>query len=103
MKKFIFFNLSLALLATTLLFAQADSTYNNKISYIESKIAKIKNLPKEQQKQYFSILSDVENRKNILKSLLKTPVDKRDKSWQESWSQNYSKAAIKLESIHTKQ
>lgn len=100
MKKAFLFSLSVILFCSALVFAQADSSYSKKIEFIESTIAKIKSLPKEEQKQYLPILADVENRKNTLKALLKTSVAKRDKVWQDSWNQNYSKAEIKLKSIH---
>lgn len=79
-----------------------DSSFNQKIATIENGIARIKNLSTEEQKGYFAILSDVENRKNTLKTLLKTPVEKRDKTWQESWNQNYSMAIRKLEGVQDK-
>lgn len=80
----------------------ADSSYENKISLLETKISKMKELPKDEQKKYFAVLSDVENRKNTMKFLLKTPVEKRDKSWEEKWMQNYSKASTKLDAIQVK-
>lgn len=89
---------------TNALIAQApdDLAYNQKIELIEQKIAQLKALPKEEQKQYITILSDVENRKNILKSLLKTPSTKRDKTWEGNWTQNYTKATNKLDKIPLK-
>ena len=82
--------------------AAADSSYLRKINFIEQKVATIKSLPKEDQKQYLTILSDVENRKNTLKSLLKIPIEKRDKIWDNDWNLNYLKAASKLENIPSK-
>ena len=104
MKKILLYSAALIFFYSSGIFAQssADSAYNAKINFIETKIAKIKSLPKEEQKQYYAVLSDAENRKNTLKSLLKTPVEKRDKVWQQSWDQNYLKAVGKLENIQTK-
>ena len=104
MKKILIFSTALIFFYSSVILAQsaADSAYNRKITFIETQIAKIKALPKEEQKKYYAILSDAENRKNTLKALLKTPVAKRDKVWQESWDQNYSKASGKLENIQAK-
>ncbi|MEP7169304.1 MAG: hypothetical protein ABI855_08025 [Bacteroidota bacterium] len=104
MKKILLLSIVLMFLYSTSLFAQsaADSSYNKQIAAIESKISELKNLPKDEQKKHYSVLSDVENRKNTLKSLLKTPVGKRNKAWEDSWNQNYSKASGKLENIQTK-
>ena len=79
-----------------------DSSLNKQIELLETKISKVKSLPKEEQKQYFAVLSDVENRKNTLKSLLKTPLAKRDQIWNDEWLQNYSKASNKLDKIQIK-
>ena len=96
--------LSLALSYASIVFSQSttDADYTKKIELIQAKIASIKSLPKEEQKPYFALLSDVENRKNTLRALLKTPASKRDKVWEDSWNQNYSKATIKLENIKVK-
>ena len=104
MKKKLLLVLSFSVFIFSFLAAQApsDVAYTDKIDLIELKISKIKALPKEEQKQYYAMLSDVENRKNTLKSLLKTPVAKRDKAWEETWKLNYTKASDKLDKIELK-
>ncbi|MEO5570441.1 MAG: hypothetical protein ABIT08_17720 [Bacteroidia bacterium] len=103
MKKLVLFVI-LTMLYSNLIFAQAsaDSSYNKKIDELEAGVSQIKNLPNDEQKKYYAVLSDVENRKNTLKSLLKTPASKRNKTWEDSWNQNYSKASDKLKNIRTK-
>lgn len=105
MKKIFITAFTLSLLVVNILIGQtspADVSYNNKIELLEQKITKIKALPKEEQRPYFAVLSDVENRKNILKSLLKTPIEKRDITWENSWTQNFIKASDKLDKINIK-
>ncbi len=81
-------------------FAQSDADLNQKIDNLEAKISQVKSsIPDADKKKYFAALSDVENRKNNLKSMMKTPVDKRDKKWQQEWDQNYAKANDKLGKI----
>src|SRR5205085_10634611 len=81
---------------------ESDADYLKKIDSLETKIEQIKSLPEEQKKQYFTTLSDVENRKNTLKTLLKTPAENRDKVWEEKWTKNYIKASEKLKNIKLK-
>ncbi|MEO8151066.1 MAG: hypothetical protein ABI723_25760 [Bacteroidia bacterium] len=102
MKKLFFVICCLMLISKVLHAQTGDSDYLKKIDSLETKIQQIKSLPKDQQKQYFSVLSDVENRKNTLKSLLKTPSAKRDKTWEQTWTQNYTKASDKLKNIKLK-
>lgn len=84
-------------------YAQSDVDLNQKIENLEAKISKVKSgIPEEDKKKYFASLSDVENRKNNLKSMMKTPADKRDKNWQQNWDQNYTKAHDKLDKIQAK-
>lgn len=79
-----------------------DTDYLKKIDSLVTQINQIKSLPKAEQKQYFSVLSDVENRKNTLKSLLKTPESKRDKVWEKTWTESYAKASDKMKNLKLK-
>ncbi len=81
-------------------FAQSDADLYQKIDNLEAKISQVKSsIAEADKKKYFAALSDVENRKNNLKSMMKTPADKRDKKWQQEWDQNYAKATDKLDKI----
>ena len=104
MKKIFITLLTVSVICLNFLFGQtsSDANYISKIEILEQKISKVKALPKEEQKQYFAALSDVENRKNTLKSMLKTPAEKRDKAWEDSWTLNYSRASDKLDKISVK-
>jgi hypothetical protein len=80
--------------------AQSDPELNQKIESLEAKITKVKSeIPEADKKKYFSSISDVENRKNNLKSMMKTPVEKRDKNWQQTWDQNYLKANERIDKV----
>ena len=99
MKK-LFITILGAVFISSYLFAQStDSAFVTKINVLQAKISKIKEMPKEEQKKHAVVLSDVENRKNTLKSLLKTPSGKRDNAWTISWNENYEKALSKLANI----
>lgn len=103
MKKIILSVLLLVFTGSALIFAQTESdAYTKKLDSLQAKISIIKALPAEEQNQYQAVLAEVENRKNTLRSLLKTPANKRDKAWEELWNQNYSKAANKLDKIPVK-
>lgn len=82
--------------------SNADSLYVQKIITIEYKISEIKNLSKDHQQKYHTLLSDVENRKNTLKSLLKTSPANRNKMWEDTWEVNYNKVIAKLYNLKTK-
>lgn len=82
--------------------SKTDSLYAQKITNIEFKVWEIKNLAKDNNQKYYAILSDVENRKNILKSLLRTPPANRNKTWEDSWDGNYNKVMSKLDNIKIK-
>lgn len=82
--------------------SKTDSLYAQKIANIEFKISEFKNHSKDQQHKYHTLLSDAENRKNTLKSLLKTPPSKRNKTWEDTWEVNYNKLMSKLYSLKTK-
>lgn len=94
--------LSAAIIITTALtaHAQSDAELNQKIETLEAKILKVKSeMPQGDMKKYSASISDVENRKNNLKSMLKTPSDKRGKNWQQEWDLNYMKANEKIDKI----
>jgi hypothetical protein len=78
---------------------QSDSAYTRMITELETRISQVKALPKEQLAKYHPLLSDVENRKNNMIFLMKTPAEKRDDSWAKLINQNYTKASEKLDKI----
>jgi hypothetical protein len=78
---------------------QNDSAYTQMITELESRISQVKALPKDELAKYHPLLSDVENRKNNMKFLMKTPSEKRDESWTKLMTQNYTKASEKLDKI----
>jgi hypothetical protein len=88
------------LLMSSFVFAQTNDALAEKVKQIEARISRIKSdTPPAEQKKYYAVLSDVENRKNTLRSLLKTPPEKRDDTWRKSWDENYSKAMEKLDKL----
>ena len=78
-----------------------DANLNEQITEIEKKVASAKaGIPAAEEKKYYAVLSDVENRKNSMKMMLKTPADKRDAEWKEKWQEHYNKAMEKLNKLN---
>ncbi|MEP7263395.1 MAG: hypothetical protein ABI772_02800 [Bacteroidota bacterium] len=70
------------------------------ITKIEQQVAEIKKTASADfLKKNQVALSDIENRKNSLKMLLKRPAEKRDAEWQNKWNSNYKHINEKLEQL----
>ena len=97
MKKFTCILTCFLLLHSTI---YAQDSYAVKVSALEQKIADFKaNIPKGEEKKYNVALSDIANRKNTLKAMLKTPEDKRNEQWKSTWEENYSKVNEKVNKL----
>ena len=97
MKKLLFSVFITALSAFAAFSQTNDTKHNEQIKSIEKKVTAAKSaIPAAEEKKYYAVLSDVENRKNAMKMMLKTPSDKRDAEWNRKWDENYSKAMEKL-------
>ena len=102
-KKFLVLIAGLTMLSLYTLLAQNDADHNQQIQSLETKIAKVKSgLSDADKKKRMPAISDAENRKNVLKSMLQTPADKRDDKWQAQWNENYTKADAKIDKITAK-
>lgn len=96
MKQFIIYIL---LFTSTYALAQ-NVTDDTVIAKIEQQVAEIKkSASSEFLKKNQVVLSDIENRKNSLKMLLKRPVEKRDQEWQNKWNSNYTHINEKLDQL----
>ena len=68
--KKIMLSMAVAIATSLSAHAQSDKELNQKIENLEAKISKVKSeMPDAEKKKYFATISDVENRKNNLKSM----------------------------------
>jgi hypothetical protein len=95
MKKILFI---LLMAASQLLAQSADK--NSDLSRLEQRIAETKkNSAPADLKANRGVISDIENRKNNLKMMLKTPEADRNADWNSKWDKEYKLTEDKLNKL----
>ena len=94
--------IALSLSITASAQSASDSSYQNKIEILESKINSAKKNISKDDKKEMAAVSDIENRKNNLKSQLKTAAGKRSGNFNEEWNSKYSALLEKVDHLKSK-
>jgi hypothetical protein len=92
--------LAAAILLTVQIVTAQEGTQERQLAAIEQKVgAYKKGADPESLKSNRSLISDIENRKNNMKMMLKTPAASRDKAWTEKWNEQHTVINDKLSKL----